>query len=195
MIRDITHTFASLEATDYLTRYRDVERFSACCRACDRYGRMWGCPPFEEDPVVQLAGCRSVRLVGTTVGLTDEVRHRPTTPAEQFDLSYRILREVRRTLDVQLLDAERRRPGSRAFFAGNCSLCHPERCARADGLLCRMPDRARPSLEAWGFDLVRTASELLGLTMCWSDNLVLPPYFTCISALFTHDEPDPSPLW
>ena len=38
-----------------------------------------------------------------------------------------------------------------------------------------MPDRARPSLEAWGFDLVRTASELLGLTMCWSDNLVLPP--------------------
>lgn len=196
MIRDITHTFAACGAEDYIARFRDADRVGSYCRNCNRFSTVWGCPPFEEDPVVsRLSGCRSVHLVGTTVRLTETVRHTPTSPAEQFDISYRIMREVRRTLDARLLEAESRHAGSRAFFAGSCQLCHPEACTRAAGQPCRTPDRARPSLEAWGVDVVRTASELLGLEIQWSRDLILPAYFTYVSALFTPDESDTAPLW
>lgn len=195
MIQDIAHTFASLEAEAYIARYRDADRIGGYCRACDRCGKVWSCPPFEVDPAEKLARYRGVRLVGTTVRLTEAVRHAPTSPDEQFDISYRIMREVRRTLDARLLEAERRRAGSLAFFAGSCQLCHPAPCARTEGRPCLLPDRARSSLEAWGFDVVRTASELLGLEMRWSQDLVLPEYFTYVSALFTPDLPDNEPLW
>lgn len=195
MIQDIAHTFASLEAEAYIARYRDADRIGGYCRACDRCGKVWSCPPFEVDPADRLALYRGVRLVGTTVRLTEAVRHAPTSPAEQFDISYRIMREVRRTLDARLLEAERRRAGSLAFFPGSCQLCHPAPCARTEGRPCLLPDRARSSLEAWGFDVVRTASEVLGLEMRWSQDLVLPEYFTYVSALFTPDLPDNEPLW
>lgn len=195
MIQDIAHTYASLDAETYIARYRDAERIGGYCLACDRRGTVWSCPPFAFDPAERLARYRGVRLVGTTVRLTDAVRHAPTSPAEQFDISYRIMREVRRTLDARMLEAEHRRADSLAFFAGSCQLCHPRPCARTEGRPCVLPDRARSSLESWGFDVVRTASELLGLEVLWGKDLVLPEYFTYVSALFTPDLPDAEPLW
>lgn len=40
--------------------------------------------------------------------------------------------------------------------AGGCGVC--ERCAKRDGLPCRFPEKALPSLEAYGMDVYNTSS-------------------------------------
>ena len=40
--------------------------------------------------------------------------------------------------------------------AGGCGVC--ERCAKRDQLPCRFPEKALPSLEAYGIDVYNTAS-------------------------------------
>ena len=95
--------------------------------------------------------------------------------------------EVRRMLDARLLELERKYPGSRAFYAGTCHLCPEETCAPSEGRPCRYPDRIRPSLESLGFDIGKTASELLGIELKWSEpgSSGLPEYFTLVSGFFS----------
>lgn len=52
---------------------------------------------------------------------------------------------------------------------------------------CRYPDRIRPSLESLGFDIGKTASELLGIELKWSEpgSSGLPEYFTLVSGFFS----------
>ena len=45
-------------------------------------------------------------------------------------------------------------------------------------------ERVRPSLEACGFDLERTASELFGIEMLWGRDGRLPEYLTLVCGLF-----------
>ncbi len=58
-------------------------------------------------------------------------------------------------------------PGDIPFGTGACRLCQPQQCARTSGEQCRYPQLAMPSLQACGFNLVQTASELMGITMQW----------------------------
>ena len=56
----------------------------------------------------------------------------------------------------------------RAFtYVGNCLYCPKGTCTRAEEKPCRHPDLVRPSPEACGFDIVRTASELFGIELKW----------------------------
>ena len=89
--------------------------------------------------------------------------------------------------DARLLELERKYPGSRAFYAGTCHLCPEGTCARSEGRPCRYPDRIRPSLESLGFDIGKTASELLGIELKWSEpgSSGLPEYFTLVSGFFS----------
>lgn len=59
-------------------------------------------------------------------------------------------------------------------------------CTRPEGLPCRHPDRVRPSLEACGFDIGRTTSELFGIELKWGAEGKLPEYLTLVCGLF-HD--------
>ena len=90
-----------------------------------------------------------------------------------------------------MLELETQYQGSLAFFAGSCFLCRKEDCTRRSGKECIYPDKARSSLEAYGFDIAKTSSELLGIELVWSKGLVLPEYFTLVSGLFTDHEIDP----
>lgn len=81
-------------------------------------------------------------------------------------------------------------PDSRAFFAGTCFDCPEGTCTRPSDLPCVRPGKIRPSLEALGFDLGRTASELLGIELRWSVDGRLPEYFTLISGFFTNHSID-----
>ncbi|MBQ4231187.1 MAG: DUF2284 domain-containing protein, partial [Salinivirgaceae bacterium] len=67
---------------------------------------------------------------------------------------------------------------------GKCLYCGDKPCARIDGKPCRHPDKVRPSLEAYGFDIVRTASELLGVDIKWSDGKHVPDYLTLVCGVF-----------
>jgi predicted metal-binding protein len=81
---------------------------------------------------------------------------------------------------------EKEYAGSRAFFAGTCHLCSPDKCTRIKGSPCVFPGRVRPSLESFGFDVSQTALKLLNVEMKWSRDGVLPSYFVLVSGFFTN---------
>lgn len=105
------------------------------------------------------------------------------------EMRMRLLDRVRVVMDKRLLEKEAELHGM-AFFAGTCMLCgdpcYPDDalsgqevlsgsgetcwrdgCTRRRGLPCRHPGKVRPSLEAFGFDLVNTARELFGIELQW----------------------------
>lgn len=184
-----TDTSVVLSATDYISHYRNAEHFIAFCRECNRYGHCWSCPPFAFDPDEYLSGYRSVLIVGTKI-VPDDSLHNCQDSEHCRQIGREMLARERTRLDAHLLELEQRYPDSRAFYAGTCILCPEEKCTRRTGLPCRHSDRIRPSLEALGFDIGRTASELLHIELKWSDNGFLPEYFTLVSGLFSHQNPN-----
>ena len=172
---------ASIATADYIERYRDAERFMACCRECPVYGRTWTCPPFGFDPAEVVRQYRHTLIIASR--LIPEERH----VADVLTAVEEMIHDCRLTLDSRLLSLEKRY-GGRAFYAGNCRLCHPAPCIRTSGGECAHADKARSSLESYGFDLMRTAQELCGVNMLWSDGKSLPPYITLVSGFMHNTE-------
>lgn len=170
----------SLPVADYVARFRDAERFAACCRACPNYGRSWGCPPFATDPAEAFASYRTALLVATKIT--------PDVPDLPIGEAGRLIRPERIRLERRLLELEHR-TGGRAFsYVGSCLYCPEGSCTRPEGLPCRHPDKVRPSLEACGFDISRTAEELFGIRLLWGSEGRLPTYLTLVCGLFHNGE-------
>ena len=165
----------------------NAEKFIVFCQACSRYGACWACPPHGFDADEYLSGYRTALIIGTRIIPEPSARAECATPEQGRQAGQRMIVEVRRTLDARLLELERKYPGSRAFYAGTCHLCPEGTCARSEGRPCRYPDRIRPSLESLGFDIGKTASELLGIELKWSEpgSSGLPEYFTLVSGFFS----------
>ena len=65
-----------------------------------------------------------------------------------------------------------------------CPYCGGAACARIDGKPCKHPDKVCPSLEAIGFDISKTAKDLLGLEIKWSQDGLIPEYLTLVCGIF-----------
>ncbi|MFQ8827894.1 MAG: DUF2284 domain-containing protein [Alistipes sp.] len=176
-----TYAFASLPAEEYIRRYRDAERFAGLCRQCGRYGRCWACPPFSFDAEEYLSGFGTAHLIAARIEPGERLRALCADAGQSEKQGRALLNEARCELDARLLAMEEAWPGSRAFFAGTCFDCPAGTCTRPSDLPCVRPGKIRPSLEALGFDLGRTAAELLGIELRWSTDGRLPEYFTLIS--------------
>ncbi|MDO5017501.1 MAG: DUF2284 domain-containing protein [Porphyromonas sp.] len=177
-----THT-TTISLADYRERYQDIERFAACCRQCNNYGQQWVCPPFDFDVRAALDRYDEIHIVGYKVMLAPELTSREYTPEERRLLYGKIMKWARRTTDAELLRLEAERPGSRAFFPGSCQLCGEGRCTRLEGKPCIHSELTRNSLENFGFDLCKTAEELLGIPMVWSRGNGLAEYFLLVGGL------------
>ena len=165
---------------EYIAGYRDFGRVRGYCRECGRYGNCWACPPYDFDETALLEQYTTISLLATMITPSEGVALTPETA----DL---IIRRERQRLDRMLLGME---GNARAFFAGTCILCPPEKCTRREGLPCRHPESIRPSLEALGFDIARTASELFGIPLQWGSPGTFPAYLTLISAITRTGSPD-----
>jgi len=171
----------TIPVAEYIGRFRDAERFLGFCRSCRNYGRSWGCPPFDFDAGPVLRHYRTALLVATRI--TPERAGLPMSAAAGM------IRQERIRLERRLLDMERRREGRAFSYVGTCLYCPGEDCTRPDGLPCRHPDLVRPSLEAFGFDIGRTVSELFGFDLRWSSDGRLPEYLTLVCGFFHNGEP------
>ena len=164
----------------YVEEFRDVATFEACCRQCPNYGKRWGCPPFDHDTLQDLLPYNKVMIIG--VKLTP---HDAKMPLERV---HDLMRPELERLNRRLLELEREKQGFALGFVGKCERCGDAPCARLEGNLCRHPDVVRPSLEAYGFNVSETASQLLGIDMVWSKGKNVPRYLTLVCALFFNDE-------
>lgn len=171
---------AELPVADYIARYRDADRFIGCCRECSNFGHSWGCPPFEYDVGQLLSRYRTALLVATKITPAEEGR--PLSDAGA------LIRPERVRLERRLLDMEERFGGRAFAYVGSCLYCPEGSCTRPDGKPCRHPELVRPSLEAYGFDIGRTASELLGIELKWGAEGRLPAYLTLVCGFFHNAE-------
>ena len=171
----------SLAAADYIDRFRDADRFIGFCQSCPNYGRSWGCPPFGFDVEARLRSYRRVLLVATRIT--------PTEPGLPIDLSRPLIRPERIRLEHRLRELARQYDGLSCAYVGSCLYCPEGSCTRPDGAPCRHPELVRPSLEAYGFDIGRTLSELFGLELAWGRDGRMPETLTLVCGLF-HNGPD-----
>ena len=167
-----------------LTINNNEDKFIVFCRRCNRYDRCWACPPYDFDISARIGKYKYICITGTQI--VPDPSSVPTIPAgTEKEVVIGLLTEVRLQLDSWLRWLETEYPGSLACYAGTCHLCPDDTCTRITGQPCRHPHLIRHSLESFGFDLGRTAEELLHIPLVWSDGVKFPEYLMLVSGLFT----------
>lgn len=182
----LSNKLAYIPTAEYVEKYRDVERFIGFCKTCHTFGKSWACPPFNYDSKDILDKYEHSYVIGTQVIFSDEFIERSKNK-EINALSQSIMRDVRASFDHKLLDIEKKYPTSKVLFAGNCHWCPNHVCTRTLDQPCRYPELIRPSLEAYGFDISKTTSDLLKLELKWGKNGMLPPYFILVSGILSNE--------
>ena len=172
----------AVDAVCYEERYRDVERFLQCCRACHNYAHTWACPPFEPHCPTLFTPGDTLWLVGTRLTPDDATRQLSATTAQRDAILHALIHEAIGMVESLHRQWEADVPGSRAYLFSACQLCEPLPCTRSEGKPCRHPDKVRPSLEALGFNLAQTADELLDMPLLWSTDHSLPAYTLLLTA-------------
>jgi predicted metal-binding protein len=184
----LNHFFVRVGVKELIHQYRDMEKFIAYCKECSRYKACWACPPFDFDADEYLMSCQIAYIIGTKIILDKEVIDNYQGWDRCTKISYEIIEKVRKILDNTFLNLEKQHPESKAFFAGTCHICPIGECTKIIGKPCISPEKIRPSLEAFGFDVSKISSELLNTEMKWSLNGILPEYFTLVSGFFSVNE-------
>jgi hypothetical protein len=167
---------AQVEVPHYVEHYNRAQYFLQLCKQCKCYGNRYGCPPFDSDPLASLSQYSHVLIVGFKV--TPSHRALPLAQAGEF------MAPITAQLNAELLNLEKQMQGYALGFVGSCPYCADAPCARVEGKPCLHPDKVRPSLEAYGFDLQKTAQELLGIEIKWSKDDKIPEYLTLIGGVF-----------
>jgi predicted metal-binding protein len=180
MTEDMAYTVerytAEIDANAYIEDFRRADYFIQLCQQCGNYGRRYGCPPFDDDPLDAIRGYDRVRIIGVKI-----------TPGEgslPLEAANDLMKPVIRELNEELLETEKSLGGMSYGFVGTCPYCGGAPCARIDGKPCKHPDKVRPSLEAIGFDISKTAKDLLGLDIKWSHDGSMPEYLTLVCGVF-----------
>ena len=179
----ITLHEATISVSDFMSGFLDVERVQGYCAQCSNYGVVWGCPPFYFSTEDYLAGYATAHVFGTKIAFSDELLSQEMTIDERKAVMTEALDAAWTEELPRLYTLEAAHPGSR-IFTGRCRLCRPAPCSRASHQPCRHPDRLRHSLESLGFDLEKTAANLLGIPLQWGADGKMPPYLTLITAHF-----------
>lgn len=161
---------------EYLARFHNPTEVWGYCRECGNYGKQWGCPPFDFDVVERLSKYHNLRVIATKITLHDK----GILPCEINNL----LRPERVRLEAELLRMESDYSALASTYIGECLHCANGCCARLEGKACCHPELVRPSLEAYGFDVAKTVSELFEIELKWSADGSLPEYIVLVCGLF-----------
>lgn len=167
---------AEVDASRYINDFHDAGYFIKFCQQCRNYGRRYGCPPFDFEPLSVIEEYDKVRIIG--------VKIIPKDKKLPLEAANELMEPVTTELNEELLEMEKLLGGMSFGFVGSCPYCGGAPCARIEGKPCKHPDKVRPSLEAFGFDMGKTAKELLSLEIKWSKGLLIPEYLTLVCGIF-----------
>lgn len=180
--------YSKISVRQYIDEYRDHERFLGYCKECNGYGKTWACPPFDKDMLPILEQYEYGYILATKMEIDPQDRVRPRSAEQSGKLYRKIMDQAREGIDDRLLELERSLPSARIFYPGSCKRCRLGSCTRLKGEPCIKPDEMRPSLEAVGFDIGKTTSQLLGIDLKWGNGYELPEYITLVYGIFSKEE-------
>lgn len=172
----IEYFTADIGVDEYIERFRDEARFIELCEKCPNFGCSWGCPPFDFDTDEFLRQYKYAHLMATKI-----IPDRNDIPVE---MTQEFIRPERVRIEKELLEMERKYGGRGFAYVGKCLYCSGSECTRKRNRPCLHPDKVRPSLEAFGFDIGRILSELFGIRLLWGKDGILPEYLMLVSGLF-----------
>ena len=183
-----------ISTAKYTANYRNVAKFIEYCKACDNYDHIWSCPPFRATDGKHICHCQArsteqystTTIIGIKINLSTETQHKPANLDERNEIMTEILHSTRLEIDPKLWELERQLSDALLYYAGPCRICAPNACMRIENKACLYPEKMRSTLEADGYDIGRTTSELLGIELRWCEGTQLPPYFTLIYGLLTN---------
>jgi len=145
--------------------------FREACRKnlCGVWGRCWMCPPDVGDIEPLMAEIRTYQhaLWYQTIGELEDsfdIEGMGEAKKNHLRLSHELEEEIKPLLGRHL-----------HLACGGCGVC--ERCSRMDDQPCRFPDKAMPSLEAYGVDVYQTTKST-GLKYINGQNTVT--YFSAV---------------
>lgn len=173
MTEKTIHT-KEIAVAEYMAGYRDVRYFIELCKQCRNYGNSWLCPPFEFDVDEHLKRWNTAMIVLFRF-------ERPKNADTQESIKA-LFREHRIEMEKRLLELEWEYGGLAVGFSGECPLC--DECARKKGAKCVHPDKSRPSLESYGFNIGKTMEDLFDIQIEWAKDGKLPQTFSLVGALF-----------
>lgn len=164
----------TVSAADYVRDFVDVPKFFEFCRVCPNYGKVHSCPPFDFDSAEFWEGFSRIRLILYKMTLEEE---------KNSDERWKVMSYVRDSMLEELLEEEKKNPGSVVLTAGGCSKCGSGNCTKLSGEPCRFPDRMRHAIESVGGDVVKTSEELFGINVVWTKGDEVPPYMILMNGL------------
>ncbi len=167
-----------LSVMEYMRDYRDVPYFMDLCKQCGNYGNSWLCPPFEFDVNARLSRWENTLIVLCRFDLPKG--------DNRIECAMSLMRDNRVDLETRLLELENLYGGLAFGFSGECLQC--KTCMRIKGKRCIHPDKARPAIEAYGFNVVKTLKNLFGIDIEWAKEGILSPTLSIVGALF-HNHP------
>lgn len=176
----LTHISKCIETSSYISNYCNPAKFIKFCECCDKYNSCWACPPYSYNPIDRISPYKYTHIIGTKVLFDEQFIEASSNPAENRSIIDQVMTDVRAIIDPQLMKLEEEIPSSLVLLAGTCHLC-PQGCTRTESKPCRYPQRIRPSLEAYGFNISQTTESLLDIPLKWSKAGELPPYLVLVS--------------
>lgn len=189
MIFKTDTSIKALPVKEYISSFLNLPKIEGYCRACHRYSNFWSCPPFQDKAESIMNGYSTIYIIGTRVSPLEKEASATYSPNEIYDITEQMMSYGRSKIDPILLNLEGVANAGRAFFAGSCHICGGP-CLRAKGIECCSPEFMRPSLEAYGFDIQKSSSEILGIELKWGGKGRLPEYLTLVSALLCNKKID-----
>lgn len=173
---------AVLEKERFFETYLRSGASEEDCRLCPYYGKRWSCPPGLPDIRSYLERYERVCVLVLKISYGEELRaEAEKSPQAAAEIREQYYEGAKARLLGELLQAERKLPGSKLLGAGRCVLC--SRCAREEGKPCRNPGLRRYSITGFGLDFGRLLLGEFGIPMLWAKK-GLPEYDVAVSALF-----------
>lgn len=145
-----------------LTHYTDVKASLKACEQCPRYNNSWSCPPDVPNVYKYLWKYQTAYLIVERVDYPKELCD--GTFAELSAKREKYYDSVRRELQLKLLEAEEKYPGT--YSVSTCLIC--DTCARSLGKPCRHPDMMRYSMTTLGFDFAKLLKAYFDIELTWS---------------------------
>lgn len=166
---------AVVVAREDMLRYHDPVRIKGYCQSCEKYGKYWSCPPFENDPLARLPAWSHAVLVTQKTWVGDGTNR---------DGLIDLFLTSRQAFVDMMRQRETLSPGAFSVVAGHCSDCTV--CTRPRGVTCCAPSRLRYSLEGLGFDVTGLSEGLAGQAIQWPSS-GMPDYLITVGALLCRD--------
>lgn len=160
----------TLSTGEYFDRFVNFDETMNSCKKCEKYGKIWSCPPFDDDVTQYWKEYDNIHLIFLQLHYDEFITENTHSPEEidtilhltLFNEKTKLLQSMRK----DILEKEELKD-SMILSTGYCNICPS--CSKKDEMPCRYPKNKLHSIESIGALVTKTAEELFDSQLMWID--------------------------